>query len=169
MIRKLIVLGIAHQIQGKNFPGYVDDPAYKDLVQEYIGLVDFVFEEATGNGPSIAEDCAKPHSGPRRYLDVDPCPKDRTALGIAECTSFAPCHPEFSKHVPPHSGELIDEHLKREKLWLDRIQAVNFEKALFICGIAHSFSFACRLKRAGFGVEVYHYLPFEKLCGRQHL
>lgn len=162
MTRTVKVLGVADRIQGQKFSKYIEVPDYKVLVEQFISLVDFVFEEAAGNAPTIAEALAKSFCEPRGYLDVDPSNQERPSLGIGN-TKVLPCYPQFPVQLPP--CELIDEHGKREKEWLKRIQAENFKQALFICGVAHSFSFAFRLQAAGINAEVYHYLPFEKLCG----
>jgi hypothetical protein len=58
MSESVIVLGTHHELQGsKRRPGNIDDPLYEELIVHLIAnqTIDFVFEEATGLGPTTAE------------------------------------------------------------------------------------------------------------------
>jgi hypothetical protein len=46
MTRSALILGVAHELQGPGFLGYVHDPSYLLLVEGAMIGVDFVFEEA---------------------------------------------------------------------------------------------------------------------------
>jgi hypothetical protein len=48
MTRSVLVLGVAHELQGSKFQGYVDDPSHGVLLKISMHGVDFVFEEASG-------------------------------------------------------------------------------------------------------------------------
>ena len=163
------VLAVPHQLQGTKFSGYVKDSSYESLIEDLVRQVDFVFEEVSGRGPSVAEKLAGEVLGWGHYLDVDPPPDERQQCGIAKktgedfpidpsqlCSDVAPdiCHCAF-----------VSEHRKREELWLQKIQSQVFEKGLMICGISHGLSFAFRLQSAGFNeVELHSYIPYSKLC-----
>ena len=66
----------------------MDDPRFKELLDELIAEdgIDFIFEEATGLGPTTAEKLS-PMLGPDRYLDVDPPRNERVKFGIPENTN----------------------------------------------------------------------------------
>lgn len=68
----VIVLATHHELQGaeKRF-GNVDDPLYAELLEELVDAqgLDFIFEEATGLGPTIAEKLSQAELGTERYLD----------------------------------------------------------------------------------------------------
>jgi hypothetical protein len=122
MTKSALVLGVPHQLQGPNFMGYVDDPSYGVLLEDLIhDGVDFVFEEATGRGPSTAEKLTQSILGPGHYLDVDPALNERAKYGIAKVTGgggpIDPCH-----SIDVHESALVEEQGKREKLWIERIQ-----------------------------------------------
>lgn len=159
------VLGTYHELQGsKKRPGNINDSLYVDLITDLIHdqTIDFIFEEATGLGPTTAEDLSAKLVGPNRYLDLDPPTRKRLIFGIP---------PETNKSVmlgtpmsnPPHVGwanwQPIRTHEAREKLWLERMKGQAFNKALMICGIAHMLSFAFRLQDARFEVKAIDYLP----------
>ena len=48
MTRSVLVLGVAHELQGSKFQGYVDDPSYGLPLKSSMHGVDFVFEEVSG-------------------------------------------------------------------------------------------------------------------------
>lgn len=161
MNRSIGVLSVPHQLHGPRFPGYVGDPSYESLVEDLIGGVDFVFEEAAGCRPSVAEKFGSKVLGGNRYLDVDPQRGERKQYGIAEETSkdyLIDAGPDY------YRCQFAVEHGKREKVWLGRILDQQFEKGLLVCGSAHGLSFVFRLEAAGFGeVKLYEYIPYHKL------
>jgi hypothetical protein len=165
--RRIVILGIPHALQGPGFSSFVDDPSYRTLVESLIrDDVDFVFEEAAGRGPSIAERLANSLIGPGCYLDFDPGRTERPRYGIDIdiATSF-PIAPFDSSDTCESS--FVDAQGKREQLWLQRVQAGRFEKGLVICGVTHSLSFAFGLRSAGISVpESLSYIPHNKLCDR---
>jgi hypothetical protein len=84
MKKLAMVLAVPHQLQGLGFRGYVEDPSYPKLLKQFVREdVDFVFEEATGRGPTIAEGLTESLLGAGHYMDVDPPPTERKTLGIA--------------------------------------------------------------------------------------
>ena len=161
------LLAVPHQLQGPNFRGYIKDSSYSQLVGDFIkNGIDFVFEEASGHGPTIAEECADALLGIGHYSDIDPSRSERLTLGIAETLTGLPVDACNSNDM--YTYHYIEEHRKREELWLHKIQVQPFEKALLICGLAHILSVAFRLLSAGVSVEVNDYLPYDKLCTRPH-
>lgn len=166
MSRSVLLLAVPHELQGPQFRGFVEDQSYTILVKRFTRGVDIVFEEAGGYGPSIAEEVAKSILDPGHYWDIDPPRNERHKFGIAETQDGCPIDPCNSTDT--YSCVYIDEHRKREELWLQRIQEQHFEKGFLICGIAHSLSFGFRLLNAGVSVDVFHYLPYNKLCTKPH-
>jgi hypothetical protein len=84
------VLGTYHELQGsKKRPGNINDPLYVDLITDLIQdqTIDFIFEEATGLGPTTAEDLSAKLVGANRYLDLDPPTQKRQIFGIAPETN----------------------------------------------------------------------------------
>jgi hypothetical protein len=169
MSKSAVVLGVPHQLQGPGFQGYVPDPSYSRLVKTLMGGVDFVFEEATGRGPSIAEQLVGSSQRSVQYLDFDPTPADRPKHGIAKVVGGGwPIDPCNSSDACETST--VEEQRKREELWLDRVLSKPFEKALVIVGLAHSLSFTFRLASKGIGVdESQNYIPHSRLCTRAHV
>jgi len=174
MSKSVVVLAVPHPLQGPGFTGYIDDPAYSRLIEGLIKRADFVFEEAGGRKPSTAETLAESLLGTGHYLDIDPPPGERHKYGIAKETGgWYPFDP-FQSAAPdiPADGcewSIVEEHRKREELWLKRVQAQPFSKGLAICGLAHGLSFAFRLSSAGISVdETQSYIPHHKLCTRSH-
>jgi hypothetical protein len=168
MSQSVQLIGIPHQLQGPKFNGYVEDSSYSDWVEGFIRRVDFVFEEAAGRRPSVAEQHADSILKPGHYMDIDPPVSERHKYGLAEESATGgpidPCHSSDAYESP-----YVGEQIKREELWQKRIQAQKFDKGLVICGIAHSLSVAFRLQGVGMSVEVYTYIPHGKLCSRQHV
>lgn len=169
MSKSAVLLGVPHQLQGLGFRGYVEDPSYSRLVKTLMGGVDFVFEEATGRGPSIAEQLVGFSQRPVQYLDFDPPPDERPKHGIEKLVGGGwPIDPCNSSDVCETST--VGEQRKREELWLDRVLSKPFEKALVIVGLAHSLSFTFRLTSKGINVnESQYYIPYSKLCTRAHV
>lgn len=158
--RLVVVLGTHHELQGsEKRSGNVDDPFYSELLKDLIrgeGL-DFIFEEATGLGPTTAEKLSQAKLGTNRYLDVDPPLHDREKFGIPKVTNNpfmigSPPNATFADWVFP------EVHAKREKLWIKRMTERDFKKSLMICGIAHALSFSFRLESAQFTVKTAQYL-----------
>lgn len=175
-MKSIIVLGVTHQLQFPKFVmTHVPDPTYSLIVEHKIRKgVDFVFEEASGRGPSVAENIANSILGPGHYLDIDPTPTERPKYGIGEVSG---CHVIGSREeaivsdCPPDTLQwtAVAEQEKREIIWLKRIQAQPFKKALAICGSGHNLSLAFRLRSAEINVvRTYIYVPCHKLCTRSH-
>jgi hypothetical protein len=68
----ITVLGTSHRLQGARREDNVDDPSYRRLVEKLISeeLIDYVFEEACGLGPTIASVVAKEKSAPNSQLST---------------------------------------------------------------------------------------------------
>ena len=81
MTRSVLVLGVAHGLQGSKFQGYVDEPSHGLLLKSSMHGVDFVFEEASCLGPSKAEDLAISILGAGQYVDIDPSLSERSRVG----------------------------------------------------------------------------------------
>ncbi|SRR6266566_4442973 len=163
MARSVTILGTVHQIQGaENSPRKntnIEDSFYLTLVDQFLQGRDFAFEEASEYGPTKL----KRRAARIGYLDVDPHPDKREALGIG---------PTGAPHLVNPMGQFSDsyweefesEHSKREDHWLKGITGTNFENALFVCGFLHTFSVAGKLRLAGFEVGTWIYIPYSKLC-----
>ena len=167
----VIVLGTYHELQGsKKRPGNMHDPLYEELVTYLIQeqKLDFVFEEATGLGPTTVEVLTERLLGPNRYLDVDPPTLKRRMFGIPPETNqpFMLGNPLGN---PPNvawaNWQPTKMHAARENLWLQRLRGENFKKALMVCGIAHMLSLAFRLEDGSFEVKAMDYLPRHKFSG----
>jgi hypothetical protein len=156
MTRCVVLLATLHEFQGPGFQGYVEDSFYEDTVESCIrtGRIDFVFEEAAGRSPSIAEDHANSLLGPGHYLDVDR--RDEPSLHSGP------------RPICGLTAVSVGQCRKREGVWFERMNGEDFKKALLICGVGHSLSFAFRLQDAGFNVELCQHLPYERLCKREH-
>ena len=159
-MQKLIVLGTYHNVQGlKNFRGSLPDPDYKPIL-EYLKQkhdVDFIFEEATGHGPSVASDMAA-----GGYFDIDSettdealshFPEDSHTLVLEILDKFR------VQEIPTKLGLTVQE--LRESTWVTKIKAQQFKTGLVICGVMHTLSIAFRLNAEGFGVEAYCYEPIK--------
>ena len=164
MFPRITVLATLHVLQGaeKRF-GNLHDPMYAALLKKLIVSqgVDFIFEEASGLGPTIAEKLASEHLGPGHYLDVDPARGDRPDFGIPVNS-----HEPYMIGSPPlvafANWQIIEAHAKREKLWVERMQQHKFESALAICGLVHLLSFASRLQSAKFSVQAINYANWQR-------
>jgi hypothetical protein len=161
MSRLVIVLATHHELQGaEKRAGNVNDPLYAELLEELVEAegLDFIFEEATGLGPTIAEKLSQAKLGAKRYLDVDPPRGEREKLGIPTDTNKP-----FMIGTPPDAAfanwELHQVHAKREELWIQRMMEWDFKKSLMICGLAHALSFTFRLQSAKFTVKTATYVP----------
>jgi hypothetical protein len=159
MSRLVVVLATNHELQGsEKRRGNVDDPMYAELVQKLVEAegLDFIFEEATGLGPTIAEKLAQANLGPNRYWDVDPPRHEREKLGIPKDTNMP-----FMVGSPPNATfadwQFHEVHAKREELWIQRMMEREFNKALMICGLAHGLSLTFRLQSANLTVKAATY------------
>lgn len=164
MNTRVTVLATLHVIQGaEKRLGNVHDPMYVALLNKLIASesVDFIFEEASGLGPTIAEKLSLEELGYGRYLDIDPGRGDRAEFGIT-----ASSNEPHMIGTPPKVGfanwQILGVHDKREKLWLERIQQHKFESALVICGLVHLLSFAFRLQAANFSVQAIDYANWQR-------
>jgi hypothetical protein len=170
MTKSVQVLAVPHQLQGLKLPNDIIDPSFSKFVSNLIRAdTDFVFEEASGRGPSICETLANQLLGTGHYLDVDPSPDERPKFGIAKSTGGS-CPIDHFQRVPPgtpydtYEWAIVDEQIRREELWVQRVQAQSFSKALLICGVAHGLSVASRLKLIGIcEFLTYNYIPYHKL------
>jgi hypothetical protein len=168
MSQSMQLIGVPHPLQGPGFQGYVEDPSYSGWLKSFIkDGVDFVFEEAAGRGPSIAENLANSILRTGHYMDIDPSSNERHKYGLAERSSTGgSIDPLNSTDI--YESPNVDEQRNREEIWEKRIRAQKFEQGLVVCGIAHSLSFAFRLRTAGMDVNVFTYIPHGKLCTRRH-
>lgn len=167
-MRKLVVLGTSHQLQGKNFLKSIDDQCYRDMVEQLIDVhqIDFVFEEAAGHAPTDAELIVSAQSPAIDYMDVDPPEHERDQHQLSGKTGDG--YMVDLWQTPPCVAETqyVDKHAAREEFWLKRIRGQDFKVALMVCGHAHCLSFSFRLRDAGFEIEnCINYMPYEKLCG----
>lgn len=162
MSRHLTLLGVNHRIQGaEKFDRTVHDLGYHEVVCHLLRGKDFVFEEASGCGPTVAEKIAIEALGAQKYLDVDPAVEKRSTLGIGK-TGEPDAFDRRIWYEFPHEQE------KRELLWLNAIQERSFHRALFVCGYLHLLSMAFRLRSEGFEVQSGIYMPYDALCSHQH-
>jgi len=158
-MKKLIIFGTYHQVQGvlgvEDFKN-INDPDYRTLLEELMELhkVDFIFEEASGYGPSSASEMISGGS----YVDID----SETTPRFSEPpeTMFRP-----KTKVQETAFKLgLEAQNWRESRWVERIKTQQFESGLLICGRTHSLSVAFRLQAEGFQVHVYTYEPILRLC-----
>lgn len=164
MIPRVTVLGTLHVVQGaEKRLGNVHDPAYVALLNKLMisEEVDFIFEEASGLGPTIAEKLALDKLAFGHYVDIDPARGERSEFGIPANSS----EPNMIGSPPTVSfanWQILEAHAKREELWLKRIQQSKFESALVICGLVHLLSFAFRLHDAKFSVQAINYANWQR-------
>lgn len=163
MAKTITVFSTPHPLQGSGFAGYVDDPHYADLIDDLLSMgVDFVFEEAGGRKPSIAEGLVESFLGLGHYMDVDPPPHERHEHGIVSRAKARP-------NLLGCEYAAVEEQRQREEVWMKRIADQPFDKGLMICGLCHCLSFAFQLVAAGINVAgVHSYMPYSKLCNLQH-
>jgi len=164
MTQRVTVLATLHVIQGaEKRLGNVHDPTYVALLDKLLISegVDFIFEEASGLGPTIAEKLALEKLPFGHYLDIDPAKGDRLEFGIPSVSS----EPNMIGSPPSvafANWQILDTHAKREELWLKRIQQHEFQSALVICGLVHLLSFAFRLRDAKFSVQAINYANWRR-------
>jgi hypothetical protein len=155
----ILVLGTSHRVQGTpSFIGSVKDPGYAQAISTIISerVIDFVFEEASGCGPSTAQKLTE-SLGSVRYLDIDLHPSVRYEHGIADAEGNP-----FPENITPEAQ--VEEQNQREQFWCTRIAEQKFERGLVICGFAHTLSVVFRLRSAGFSLQYDWYLPHDRLC-----
>ncbi len=164
MIPRVTVLATLHVFQGaEKRLGNVHDPNYIALLNKLMisEAVDFIFEEASGLGPTIAEKLALEKLAFGHYVDMDPARGDRPAFGIP----FSSAEPNMIG-TPPRvafaNWQILDVHAKREKLWVERIQQRRFDSALAICGLVHLLSLAYRLQEANYSVQAINYANWQR-------
>jgi hypothetical protein len=158
----IIVLGTSHRVQGTpSFAGSVIDPGYAQAISTIISerSIDFVFEEASGCGPSTAQTLTESLKSVR-YLDIDPHPSVRHEHGIVDAAGQP-----FPENISANAR--VEEQNQREQFWCNRIAEQEFKNGLVICGFAHTLSLVFRLRSAGFGLQYDWYLPHDRLCSHQ--
>ncbi len=164
---KIVVLGTAHELQGKHFKMAIDDECYRDIVDRLIRThhIDTIFEEASGHSPSDAQEIADSRSPKLSYFDIDPSREEREKHNLSGETGVST--PLDLHTEPPCIEQLkyVTKHAARERFWIQRVREHKFESALFICGTSHTLSVSFRLVDAGYAVEhcVTHQ-PYAKLC-----
>lgn len=166
--KSITVFGTSHRLQGARKAAHVqhiDDTSYGRYLERQLRAkrFDFVFEEATEFGPTIAEYLATKFLGEGRYLDVDPHPDNRAKFGIPMLREdHTPIDPYGNEGFVGH--EDLEGQAMREELWVKRCEEQTFTCALFICGFLHTLSLSFRLQAAGFSVErASTYMPYDKL------
>lgn len=169
----LIVLGTNHLLQGaRKAPKSIIDPEYRAYISSVIDGedMDFVLEEGSDLGPTIAEGIANGKLGSGHYLDIDPSVEMRKALDIGSAAHSHCWNPTANVEVYDYWVELtISEQAKREVFWLQTIQGQGFRRAMLICGHGHVLSMSFRLEGAGYSVEARAYYPEHRLCERKHV
>jgi hypothetical protein len=164
MVPRVTVLATLHVVQGaEKRLGNVYDPMYIALLNKLMISegIDFIFEEASGLGPTIAEKLALEQLPFGHYQDIDPARADRPDLGIPSNSS----EPNMIGEPPSvafANWQLLDVHAKREELWVQRMQQHEFKSALVICGLVHLLSFAFRLQEAKFSVQAINYANWQR-------
>jgi hypothetical protein len=161
---RVTVLATLHVIQGaEKRLGNVHDPMYVALLNKLMISegVDFIFEEASGLGPTIAEKLALEQLAFGHYVDIDPARTDRPDFGIPTNSS----EPNMIGALPTvtfANWQILEVHAKREELWVQRIQQREFQSALVICGLVHLLSFAFRLQHAKYSVQAINYANWQR-------
>jgi hypothetical protein len=164
MNRRVTVLATLHELQGaEQRHGNFFDPKYTELLDQLILAeeIDFIFEEASGLGPTIAEKVSLEKLGSNRYLDVDPRKDKRERFGIPKDSNDF-----YMIGSPPTvafaSWQFHEVHAKREEFWLQQLAGYEFKTGLMICGLTHMLSFAFRLHAANFRVKALQYASWQR-------
>src|SRR5438105_2916726 len=170
MSARIAVFGTCHDVQGaeKRRGRRLDDAQYRAMLDRLLHGRDFVFEEATGLGPSTASKMAEARLGPNRYLDVDPAVEHRSAFGIARVTGYPNAIDPSDAETDFVCTELVEPQGVRENLWVGTIAERDFENALLICGFVHTLSISFKLYAAGYTVEAHHYVPWHPYCRSEY-
>lgn len=164
MIPRVTVLATLHVVQGaEKRAGNVHDPMYVALLKKLMVSeeIDFIFEEASGLGPTIAEKLALEELAFGHYLDIDPARGERQDLGIPVNSS----EPHIIGEPPTvafANWQVLDVHSKREELWLQRMVQRRFQSGLVIVGLVHLLSFSFRLQSANFFVQAINYANWQR-------
>jgi len=161
---RVTVLATLHVVQGaEKRLGNVHDPMYVSLLNKLMVSeeIDFIFEEASGLGPTIAEKLALEQLAFGHYQDIDPARAERPDFGIPS-NSREPNMIGEPPSVAFANWQLLDVHAKREELWLKRMQQHEFKSALVICGLVHLLSFAFRLRNAKYSVQAINYANWQR-------
>jgi hypothetical protein len=161
---RVTVLATLHVLQGaEKRVGNVHDPMYVALLNQLMSSenVDFIFEEASGLGPTIAEKLALERLAFGHYVDIDPARADRVEFGIP-ASSSEPNMIGAPPSVAFANWQILEVHAKREELWLQRIRQRKFESALVICGLVHLLSFSFRLQSANVSVQAINYANWQR-------
>ena len=161
---RVTVLGTLHAMQGaEKRLGNIHDPMYVALLNRLMTSeeVDFIFEEATGLGPTIAEKLALERLAFGHYVDIDPPRGKRAELGIPLSSNEPHMIGEPPK-VAFAQWQVLDGQAKREELWIKRMQQSEFKSALMICGLVHLLSLAFRLQAAKFSVQAIDYANWHR-------
>jgi hypothetical protein len=164
MIPRVTVLATLHVTQGaEKRLGNVHDPMYVALLNKLMVSegVDFIFEEASGLGPTIAEKLALERLAFGHYVDIDPARGERPDFGIP-VNSSEPNMIGTPPSVAFANWQILEVHARREELWVKRIQRHQFESGLVICGLVHLLSFAFRLQNANFSVQAINYANWQR-------
>ena len=164
MIPRVTVLATLHVVQGakKRF-GNVHDPMYVALLRKLMVSeeIDFIFEEASGLGPTIAEKLALEQLPFGHYVDMDPAKEERAEYGILANSS----EPNMIGEPPTvafANWQVLEVHSRREELWMQRIQQHQFQSALVICGLVHLLSLSFRLQSAQYSVQAINYANWQR-------
>jgi hypothetical protein len=169
MSSHIIVVGTNHILQGgEGNPIFIIDPGYRWYIEKIIteSRVDFIFEEATNSGPTVAERIAEDRLGKGHYLDIDRI-ETREALGIGPSQyEVLPPTPQVGFQEIAFRFVVADQK-KREMAWLQTIQKNHFNCGLLICGLTHLLSMAFQLE-SYYSVEARNYSPEQRACRRTH-
>jgi hypothetical protein len=166
MTKSMLVLAVPHLIQNPRSYGHINDPSYQPLLEDLISKgVNFVFEEAAGLGPTIAQDVTDGLLGKGCYMDVDPSEDERPQFGIAATAGGQRLfEAEFGSPPGKYEFAIVEEQRKREELWAKLVAAQPFGSGLAVCGLCHGLSFAFRLESAGITVaESLCYIPYHRM------
>jgi hypothetical protein len=174
----MVVLGTDHGLQGaeKRKERNIDDPSYivltKRLVREF--AIDYVFEEASEMGPTLAQRLAD--ESKLRYMDVDPHESLRLRNGLPPFTGcdypiYQPTDINAPTPLPCAVLEYFTAQAAREDFWVKkRIALQTFRHGLLICGFLHTLSIAQRLNDVGFEVTPFAYYPVALIAeGRKRM
>jgi hypothetical protein len=132
-------------------------PLLRQLIAE--DKLDFIFEEATGLGPTIAQNLSLNELGANRYLDVDPSRENRERFGIPADTNDPLMIGSPMTIAAFYDTVFHEVHAKREVFWIREMRKQQFDKALIIVGQNHTLSFAFRLLDENFAVKTFTYAP----------
>ena len=130
----IVVFGTCHNVQGaQKWQGRgLDDAQYKVALGQLFEGKDFIFEEATGLGPTTAETLTLNCLGAEHYLDIDPPVDQRNAYGLAD-------HSGNSQPIDPYdpltdflNEEPAGQQSIRETLWIRRVQEKTFQNGLLL-------------------------------------